>query len=70
MIWPEFEDENGNVIIDTSSPVAASGTASMWIIDRDFVDYHKGKIELGTKGFFKEGGHSTGECEVIELISV
>ena len=70
IIWPEFEDEKGQVITDKSMPVLPSGTARMWIINNDFIKYHKGKIEIGTKGYFREGSRSTGECEVIELINL
>jgi hypothetical protein len=70
VIWPEFENEKEEVITDKSVPVLQSGTARMWIINDQFIPYHKGKIKLGTKGFFKEGSRSTGECEVIELISL
>jgi len=70
IIWPEFEDEKGQVIAEKSMPVAATGTARMWIINDAFIPYHKGKIKIGTKGFFKEGSGSTGECEVIELINI
>jgi hypothetical protein len=70
IIWPEFENENEEVITDKSMPVLQSGTARMWIINDQFISYHRGKIKLGTKGFFKEGSRSTGECEVIELINI
>jgi len=51
-------------------PVPPSGTARMWIINEDFIKYHKGKIKIRAKGYFKEGSRSTGECEVIELINI
>ncbi|XOV94218.1 MAG: hypothetical protein ACFHWX_05835 [Bacteroidota bacterium] len=70
MIWPEFEDENGDLILDKSVPINIMGTARMWIINKDYIDYHKGKIKVGTKGYFKEGSHSTGECEVVELLNI
>lgn len=44
MIWPEFEDEHGNVITDKERQVQKSGTARMWIVNKDFIEYHKGKI--------------------------
>ena len=70
IIWPEFEDGNGQLIMDKSSPVPPSGTARMWIINDDLIKYQRGKIKIGTKGYFKEGSRSTGECEVIELINI
>ena len=32
MIWPEFEDQSGSVILDDTIPVPKTGTALMWII--------------------------------------
>ena len=70
IIWPEFEDEHGNVITDKSISVREHGTARMWIINDEFIKYHQGKINIGTIGYFKEGQRSTAECEVIELINI
>jgi hypothetical protein len=70
IIWQEFEDEEGNVILDRTNSVREQGTARMWIINDDLIKYHRGKIKVGTKGYFKEGQKSTAECEVIELINI
>lgn len=70
MIFPEFEDITGNVIVKNDIPVSNTGTARMWIISKEFFEYHRGKILIGTKGFFMEGGKRVGECEVIELIGL
>jgi hypothetical protein len=70
MIWPEFEDENGDVIIEKHTPVALTGTARMWIISKNFIDFHRGKIRIGTKGFFKEGNKNIAACEVTELLNI
>jgi hypothetical protein len=52
MIWPEFEDEDRQVILKKDLPVLQVGTARMWIIDKQRIDYHKGKINVGTIGYF------------------
>jgi hypothetical protein len=70
MIWPEFEDERGEVILDNTIPVPAAGTARMWIITEEFISYHRGRIKIGTIGYFKEGSRTTGECQVLELINI
>lgn len=70
MIWPEFEDEACNIITDNSIPVPKNGTALMWIINAENRVYHRGKIEVGTKGTFQEGLVSVGICEVIEIIGL
>ncbi|THF78469.1 hypothetical protein [Cohnella fermenti] len=68
VIHPEFEDINGNVILDDSKSVPASGTARMWILfevsrrERDAKS-----IKLGMKGYFMEGARKVAEAEVIEI---
>lgn len=34
MIWPEFENENGDIIMENDSPIDLNGTARMWIITK------------------------------------
>lgn len=70
MIWPEFEDKSGEVILENCKGVDKEGTARMWIIIPERREYHRNKIVIGTKGYFKEGGRSTGDCEVIEIIGL
>jgi hypothetical protein len=70
MIYPEFEDENLNVITDTTQSVPVSGTARMWIAFSKMRSYHKDKIKVGLQGFFLEGGKRVAECTVIEIISL
>jgi hypothetical protein len=67
MIHPEFLDEENNVIINKSHS-QWSGKAKMWIINSDFIPFHKNRLKVGTKGFFMEGPTKTAECEVIEII--
>jgi hypothetical protein len=69
MIHPEFIDDNYNVILDTSIRLW-SGKANMWILNPDFIAYHRERIKIGTKGFFMEGPIKTAECEVIEIIGL
>jgi hypothetical protein len=64
MIWPEFEDSNGEIIED--GLVMQEGFARMWIVSNDFRPYHAETITVGTKGNFIEG-KKIGECEVVEL---
>lgn len=70
MIWPEFEDQFGNVILDNKLPVPKDGTALMWIINAERRIYHRNKIKVGTKGYFREGSTTTAVCEVIEIIGL
>lgn len=70
MIWPEFEDEYGKVIIQSDSPVPQEGIARMWVIMPPMRPFHKDKITTGLKGFFMEGSRKVAECEVIEIIDL
>jgi hypothetical protein len=71
MIWPEFEDEDGNIILDNEKPVGALGYTKMWIVNQTpYKKYHRGKIKVGTKGYFMEGPTRVAECEVIELVGL
>lgn len=69
MIWPEFEDVNGDVILDTGLPVNSSGTARMLIINDEMRSYHLGKIKTGMTGYFIEG-KKVAECKVIEILDL
>src|SRR6188474_3455089 len=70
MIWPEFEDENGNVLLENDRSVNIEGTARMWIINKERRKYHRDKLQLGTIGYFKEGSGNTAKCEVIEILGL
>lgn len=70
MIWPEFENENGQIILDNTKSVPSSGSARMWLISKGNRDYHCGRIKVGTKGHFHEGRKKTGECTVIEILGL
>ena len=70
MIYPEFEDSNGNIVTDPTLTASKYGTARMWILADEMIEYHRNKIKTGTHGFFMEGDEEVGECEVIELINL
>ena len=69
MIHPEFIDKNDQVILDKSYN-SWTGKANMWILNPNFIEYHKNRIKLGIKGFFMEGGVKTAECEVVKIIGL
>lgn len=66
MIYPEFLDENGLPILEKKS-VNKEGVATMWILDENWIPYHKRRITIGTKCYFMEGWRKVAECEIIEL---
>lgn len=69
MIFPEFIDENNEIILE-GAYVAKTGKANMWIVNPEFIQYHKEKIKIGVKGYFMEGGKKIAECEVIAIIGL
>lgn len=70
VIWPEFEEENGDILLNDDVPVPQSGTARMWIIVPESRLYHKDKIKAGLKGYLMEGSRRVAECEVTEIIDL
>jgi len=68
MIWPEFLDNENNIILDKSIRVATIGKAKMWIINEINQELHRERIKIGLKGFFMEGPHKVAECEVIQIV--
>ncbi|TDE17336.1 hypothetical protein [Dyadobacter psychrotolerans] len=67
IIWPEFEDPAGFLILGKWIPIEPFGTARMWIINRDFITIHKQELSIGTKGYMINGSSKVATCEVIEL---
>lgn len=70
MIWPEFEDEQGNVMTETEVRVEPTGTARMWVIVPKMRQMHRDRIKVGLKGYFMEGSRRVAECEVIEIVGL
>jgi hypothetical protein len=69
MIWPEFLDNEDNIILDKSLRVSTSGKAKMWVLNEALIEFHKGRIKIGLKAFFMEGQHIVAECEVIQIVN-
>jgi hypothetical protein len=70
MVWPEFLDEHGEVILDNRNPVPPQGEAYMWILNDEMRELHRRKATLGAKCFFMEGSRRVAEPEVIERIAI
>jgi hypothetical protein len=69
MIWPQFEDSLGNLILDNLSPVPREGTARMWILIPERRTFHREHLKVGLKCNFFEG-KPTADCEVIEILGL
>lgn len=70
MIYPEFENSAGEVILQNDCSVPAFGTARMWITVPPRRSYHYDKIKPGLICYFMEGGIKVAECEVLEIIGL
>ncbi len=55
MIWPEFENAAGEVILENDPVVPQIGTAPMWVIVPERRPYHYGHIKEGLVCYFREG---------------
>ena len=69
IIWPEFEDKTGDVILDDKIPVDKRGTAKMWVINPERRLIHIVHIKVGMTGYFMEGKRIA-ECTVIEILGL
>ncbi|QNR24877.1 hypothetical protein [Croceimicrobium hydrocarbonivorans] len=69
-IWPEFEDEHGNVNLFNDNHLPIEGTARMWIINPEMRPVHYSKIKVGMKCNFREGPMYSADCEVIEILDL
>jgi hypothetical protein len=70
MIWPEFEDEQGHVLLDQERHVPSTGTARMWIASPKTRIIHCSRMKPGTKGYFMEGQRRVAEAEIIEIVGL
>ena len=70
MIWPEFENAAGEIILENDRVVPQIGTARMWVIAPERRPHHYGHIKEGLVCYFREGAKRTAECQVIELIGL
>lgn len=69
MIWPEFLDEEGNVICDKNIEPAKTGNAYMWIgPDEKVRSYHRARLKVGTHGYWVVGSKRLAKVEVTRLI--
>ena len=66
MIWPEFLDEDGNVVTQTETEVNRQGFANMWIMLEDRIPFHKERMGIGTKGFMVYGSKKLAEVKVFQ----
>lgn len=56
MIWPEFLDDEGNVVTDATIEMPQEGFANMWIgLDEGRKKVHRSRIKEGVCGYWVVG---------------
>ncbi|MEC0093157.1 hypothetical protein [Paenibacillus macquariensis] len=70
IIHPEFEEENGKLILEETIKIHNSGTARMWILFPKSRVRHRNELVIGMKGYFMEGNKKVAEAEIIEIIGL
>ena len=66
MIWPEFLDSSGEVILQRKNEVAPEGHANMWILTDENIQYHKDRLKPGSKGHMVAGSKILADLTVIQ----
>jgi hypothetical protein len=71
MIWPEFLDQDGNVILDKRVSLAESGTATMWIgFPEARANVHRKRIKTGIIGYWVVGSRKIARVMVTKVIGL
>lgn len=71
MIWPEFLNEDGTVMMEDNTMVPWTGRAYMWILCfEEMWNYHCKRAVAGRRCWFMEGSKKVAEARVIEQIGL
>ncbi len=68
IIHPEFENQEGNVIIDREEKIKEEGTARMWVIVPEMrKEVHRAKVTKGGIGYFMVGSKRIAKAKIVEI---
>ena len=71
MIWPEFLDKKGQVILDKKKQLDMAGRATMWILmDEMRESVHQKRIKVGAKGYWVVGSKKVAKVVVTKIIGL
>ena len=70
MIWPEFENANGEVIEDKEATILNHGKARMWVMLDEQRKMHKERLVIGQEGYLVAGSHKIAKVTVLELVGL
>jgi len=70
MIWPEFLDEKGHIILDKDIEFKEQGYANMWVMLEEQRGVHKNRIKEGVDGYMVAGSAKIAKVKVIQVGSL
>ncbi len=71
MIWPEFLDDEGNVILDKTIQPKKKGRATMWIgIHESRIKFHRPRLKVGAKGYWVVGSKKLAKVTVTKILGL
>lgn len=71
MIWPEFLDDNGKVILNKTINPKKQGLATMWIgMHESRVKVHRPRLKVGTKGHWVTGSKKIADVVVTKILGL
>lgn len=70
MIWPEFLDDNGSVIINKKLLPEKKGHATMWIGDVKTKRKIRDRLTLGSKGYWVVGSKKIAKVTVSKILGL
>jgi hypothetical protein len=71
MIWPEFLDNSGNLVMDTQDKIEDKGIARMWIINPPMrQEVHRQKAKVGVKGYLVVGNYKIARATITKIIGL
>ena len=70
MIWPEFLDESGQVILSTAAGISQQGHANMWIMNDSVRDIHRSRIMVGVMGWMVFGTKKLAKVRVERVMGL
>ena len=70
MIYPEFLNQDGSIMLEEETPVPESGEAYMWILSDEMKEYHRERVVPNRLVWLMEGSRKVAEATVIEQIGL
>lgn len=71
MIWPEFLDDGGDVIVDKTIQPQKEGCATMWIGTHESrIKFHRPRLKVGTKGYWVVGSKKVAKVTVTKILGL